>query len=204
MGQFTIMSGRGITITDGFARICLGIFFCCIGLIFLSLFISFDPNAMESPTMSDWAGLIIAMLIPVALLDVGFYQVIAGLIGWRAPRTVDPGVNYMDTASPPGVSSDGGEVTEEQQKAMRAISGGVSALSAVGVWMQRLTGIFAVIVALSVTAVLCLPQVLDVASGKGPVKWGFFLMLGLILISYIVIIAYFLLTKKSRATPDER
>lgn len=186
------MSGRGITITDGFARICLGIFFSCIGLIFLLLFTSFDPNAMGSPTISDWAGPAIAMLIPIALLDVGFYQIVLGFTGWSGRDRNNPGIN------PSGISPDGA-VSEDEQKAVRAIATGISVVSAVNTWAQRLTGIFAVLVAFAVVAVFWYQPILDLISGKGDFKWGFLLMLGLILASYLLILAYFLLAKRPRA-----
>jgi hypothetical protein len=195
------MSGRGITVTDGFARICLGIFFCCVGLIFLLLFVSFDPNAMESQTISDWAGLAIAMLIPIALLDVGFYQVIEGLAGWRKRSGADRGGDNLNNINPPGVSADGGTVSEEQQKVVQAIFTGIST---VNTWAQRLIGIFAVMVAFLVVAVYWYQPILDLVSGKGSFKWGFLLMLGLILGSFVVIIACSLLLKRPRANTYEQ
>lgn len=195
------MSGRGITVTDGFAKVCLGIFFGCIGLIFLLLFVSFDPNAMGSPTLSDWAGLAIAMLIPIALLDVGFYQVIEGLLEWRKRPEAYRGGDNLNSINLPGMSADGGTASEDQQKAVQAIFTGISA---VNTWAQRLIGIFAVVVGFLVVAVFWYQPILDLVSGKGSFKWGFLLMLGLILASYVVIIAGFLLLKRPRANAYEQ
>jgi hypothetical protein len=202
IGQFNVMSRQGILITDGFSKICLGIFFGCIGLVFLSLFISFDPNAMVSPTASDLAGLIIAILIPTALLDVGLFLVIEG---WKGRYTsLDQDKNNLGRVHPTGVSTDGGAAAEEQQKAMQLVASGMSMINVIYVWTQRLIGAFAVIVALSVTAIFWLQPILDLVSGKGSFKWGFLLMLGLILGSFVVIIAYFLLLKRPRANPYEQ
>jgi phage shock protein PspC (stress-responsive transcriptional regulator) len=94
-------------------------------------------------------------------------------------------------------------VASGEQKTIQAISGGISTIYTIALWVQRFISVVAVVIALLVTAIWWLMSILDLASGKASLNGGgLLLVLGLILVSYIVII-YFMLLKKPRANPNE-
>lgn len=189
------MSRRGIQINDWLSQIFLGIFFFCIGTIFLTMFLSADPDAMASLTITDWVGVIIFMLIPTAFMDLGLLLVIWGWKG-RHRASGNPGWNDMRIDDPPVVSPDGG-MTSEQQKTVQAISGGISMFYAISLWIQRLVSVAAAAFAILVTAIWWLMTLLD-PSQKASLNGSLLLALGLVLISYIVIV-YIMLLRKPRA-----
>jgi hypothetical protein len=196
MGQFNAMNQRGIQLNDWFSRICVGIFFFCIGTLFLSLFLSVDLNAI----MEDPLGFIVLMLILTVFMDLGLILAIGGWQGRRNASTINLGGGNRNINNPPGVSADGGAVSEEQ-KTIRAISGGMSTIFTIYTWVQRIIGAVAALFALMITAIWWLMSILDIASGKASLSEGFLLMLGIVLISFIVIISFILL-KKPRADPN--
>jgi hypothetical protein len=192
------MSQRGIQLNDWFSQICVGIFFICIGTIFLSLFLSVDLNAITEQPVS----FIVLMLIPMVFLDLGLLVVIWGWKGRRNASTIDLGGSNLNINNLLGVNADGG-VASGEQKTIQAISGGISTIYTIALWVQRFISVVAVVIALLVTAIWWLMSILDLASGKASLNGGgLLLVLGLILVSYIVII-YFMLLKKPRANPNE-
>lgn len=70
------MSHSGIRINDWFSQICLGIFFICIGVIFLSLFLTADIKALTE----ELVGLIVLTVIPAGFMDLGL---LAAIGGWK-------------------------------------------------------------------------------------------------------------------------
>jgi hypothetical protein len=160
-------------------------------MLFLSLFLSADLNAiMEEPI-----GVIVIILIPTGLLDLGLVVAIEGWKRRRNASTFNPGT--LNINNPPGVSTDGG-MTPEQQKTIQAISGGISAFSTIYLWIQRLVSVAAAAIAILGTGFWWFLSILDVASGKASPGGALMLVLGFVLINYIAI-GYFMLLRKPRA-----
>lgn len=184
------MSQRGIRIDDWFTKICLGVFFFCIGAIFLSIVIGVDLTALAE----DPIGAIIFMLIPTVFMDIGLFIAIEGWTGRKAAG-VDPARFAAEVQA--GLSADGG-MTAEQQKIIKTASKGISTYMVISKWVQRIVGFAAALVAIFALAYVWLSSISDIASGKSALKGGFFLVLGLVLVSYVIII-YLKLLRKPRA-----
>lgn len=196
MSRRSTRNQHGIRINDWFAQICLGIFFFCIGSIFITLFLSADPKAIASLTIEDWVGVVLLVLIPTVFMDVGLLLAIGGWKKRHTASTINPG-SILNSSSPPGVSADGGSLTEEQQKAMQAISGGISIFYTLSIWVQRIVGVVAAFLAICIAAFFWITAILD-SSGKASLNPILMLDLGVVLISYVVIV-YFMLLRKPRA-----
>jgi len=174
-------------IDDWFTKICLGIFFFCIGAIFLTIVIGVDLRSL----LEDPIGAIIFVLIPTVFMDLGLFIALDGWTGRKAAR-VDPARFAAEVQA--GLSADGG-MTAEQEKVIKAASSGISIFMVISRWVQRIVGVGAAIVALFALAYVWLSSIPDVASG---LKEGFFLVLGLVLVSCVIMI-YLKLLRKPRA-----
>jgi phage shock protein PspC (stress-responsive transcriptional regulator) len=109
-------------------------------------------------------------------------------------------VSDLNINNPLGVSADGG-VASGEQKTIRAISGGISVFYTISLWIQRLAGIAAAIFALCFTAYWWITSIHDITPGKTPLNAFMLLTLGLVLISYLIII-YIKLLRKPRTNPN--
>jgi len=174
-------------IDDWFTKICLGIFFFCIGAIFLSIVIGVDLKAL----VEDPIGAIIFVLIPTVFMDIGLFIALEGWTGRKAAK-VDTARFAAEVQA--GLSADGG-MTAEQEKFIKTASSGISIYMVISKWVQRIVGVAAAIIGLFAMAYVWLSSIHDAASG---LKEGFFLVLGLVLVSYVIII-YLKLLRKPRA-----
>jgi hypothetical protein len=190
---------RGIALNDWVTVICLGFFFFFMGAIILSIFLSVDPKSTMPMTITKQPLVFIVLaLITTGLLDLGAICVFSGWKGRHKASTINLGGDDLNINNPLGMATDGGSMSGEQN-IVRSISSGMSGIFKIYMWVQRITAALIVIIMLLATAIWWLISVLDLMSGNKSLNGGLFIILGLVLVTYIVII-YFMLVRKPAAT----